>query len=241
MGLGCFPSLFSASSPRFSQVSIVSTPASFTLICSSRDRRGPRCTRTAQPTGSQRASSSFTLSWSSGLCLRSVPRSVRMALIYGRHLPNLLISSEREPSLSSFVTKLLILEGVSGIACALLCHGSAARARVSVHSIRFARRDRRSQVSALTVATLDSQVSKALLLDFFIKASEADEEEARLREILNHQEEHAVRVHIGIAAAAVPALASASWCDRFLDGKPLLNECGGPRRGEVRWVVLASA
>ena len=36
------------------------------------------------------------------------------------------------------------------------------------------------------------QVSKALLLDFFIKASEADEAEARLQEILAHQEEHAV-------------------------------------------------
>ena len=141
VGLGCFPSLFSASSPRFSQVSIVSTPASFTLICSLRDRRGPRCTRTAQPTGSQRASSSFTLSWSSGLCLRSVPRSVRMALIYGRHLPNLLISSERELSFSSFVTKLLILEGVEGIACSLLCHGSAAPCSgvSSQHMVRKAR------------------------------------------------------------------------------------------------------
>lgn len=36
-------------------------------------------------------------------------------------------------------------------------------------------------------------MSKALLLDFFIKASEAEEEEARVREIRAYQEEHAVR------------------------------------------------
>ena len=35
-------------------------------------------------------------------------------------------------------------------------------------------------------------MSKALLLDFFIKASEAEEEEARLKEIKAYQEEHAV-------------------------------------------------
>lgn len=39
-------------------------------------------------------------------------------------------------------------------------------------------------------------MSKALLLDFFIKASQAEEEEARVLEIRAYQEEHAVRSHI---------------------------------------------
>ena len=43
------------------------------------------------------------------------------------------------------------------------------------------------------------QVSKALLLDFFIKASEAGEEVARVHAILKYQEEHAVRLNLSFS------------------------------------------